>query len=105
MVLPRVCLSPGHVKACLILSMLSARMKQRVFLVYTKPFTMRIGEAVFEQLANVISFPAVDALFPRRIIFSDMGRCLLNRYLWRKIEIDMLYFSSNSLLALYPINV
>ena len=65
MVLPRVCLSPRHVKVSLIWSMPSACMKQRVFLVYTEPSTMRIGEAGFEQFINVISFRATDAIFPR----------------------------------------
>ena len=31
-----------------------------MFLVYTEPSTMRIGEAGFEQLANVVSFCAPD---------------------------------------------
>ena len=38
----------------------SAGMKQRMFLVYTEPSTMRIGEAGFEQLANLVSFRAPD---------------------------------------------
>ena len=51
-----VCLSPRHVKAILIWSISSADMKLRMFLVYTEPSTMRIGDAGFEQLANMISF-------------------------------------------------
>ena len=37
-------------------SIASAGMKLRMFLEYTEPATMRIGEAGFEQLANVVSF-------------------------------------------------
>ena len=54
----------------------SADMKQRVFQVYTEPFTMRIGEAGFEQLANVISFRVADAIFPRRMYFFCHGQML-----------------------------
>ena len=42
-----VCLSPRYVTASLILSITSAGMKLRMFLVYTEPSTMRIGEAGF----------------------------------------------------------
>ena len=34
-------------------------------------------------------------------ILPAAGRCLLNRYLWWKIETGMLYFSPNSQLTLY----
>ena len=34
-----------------------------MFLVYTEPSTMTIGEAGFEQLANVNSFRVADAIF------------------------------------------
>ena len=34
--------------------------------VYTEPSTMRIGEAGFEQLANVVSFRVADTSFPRK---------------------------------------
>ena len=47
-------LSPRYVKATLILSISSAGMKLRMFLVYT----MRIDEAGIEQLTNIISFRA-----------------------------------------------
>ena len=33
-------------------------MKLRLFLVYNEPSTVRIGEAGFEQLANMVSFRA-----------------------------------------------
>ena len=55
-----MCLSPRYVKASLIWSISSAGMKLRMFLVYSEPFTVRIGEAGFEQLANMISFRAPD---------------------------------------------
>ena len=48
----------------------SAGMKQRVFLVYTEPSTVRIGEAGFEQFSNVIRFRIADAIFPQRMISS-----------------------------------
>ena len=35
-------------------------MKLRMLQVYTEPSTMRIGEAAFEQLANMVSFHAPD---------------------------------------------
>ena len=35
-------------------------MKLSMFPVYTEPSTMRIGEAEFEKLANVVSFHAPD---------------------------------------------
>ena len=50
-------------------------------------------------------FCAPDTIFPRKIYFSATGRCCSKRYLWRKIEISMLYFSPNSLLTLHRINV
>ena len=84
-------------------------MKLRMFLVYTEPSTMRIGEAGFEQLANVVSFRARfcarGTIFPQKMYFTATGRCCSKRYLWRKIEISMLYFSPNSLLTLHRINV
>ena len=43
--------------------------------------------------------------FPRKIYFSVTGRCCSKRYLCRKIEISMFYFSPNSLLTLHRINV
>ena len=110
LMLPPVCLSPRYVKASLIWLISSAGMKLRMFLVYTEPSTMRIGEAGFEQLANVVSFRAPDFMpltqfSLEKCIFSATGRCCSKRYLWRKIEISMLYFSPNSLLTLYRINV
>ena len=84
-------------------------MKLRMFLVYTEPSTMRIGEAEFKQLSNMVSFRAPffvpDTVFPRKIYFSATGRCCSKGYLCRKIEISMLYFSPNSLLTLHCINV
>ena len=74
-------------------------MKLRMFLVYTELSTMRIGEAGFEQ-SN-----APDMIFPRKMYFSSTGRCCSKRYLWRKIEMSILYFSPNSLLTLHRINV
>ena len=50
-----MCLSPRYVKTSLISSISSAGMKLTMFLVYTEPSTMRIGEAGFEQLANMVS--------------------------------------------------
>ena len=50
-------------------------------------------------------FCAPDTIFPRKMYFSAIGRCCSKRYLWRKIEISMLYFSPNSLLTLHRINV
>ena len=44
-------------------------MKLRMFLVYTEPSTMRIDEAGFEQLANMVSFRAPDTIFPRKLYF------------------------------------
>ena len=84
-------------------------MKLRMFLVYTEPSTMRIGEAGFEQLAKVVSFRAPDFMpltefSLEKCIFLPQGD-LFKRYLWRKIEISMLYFSPNSLLTLHRINV
>ena len=55
----------------------SAGMKQRVFLVYTEPSTMRNGEAGFEQLANVISVRVANAIFPRRMYFFCHGEMLV----------------------------
>ena len=105
LMLPPVCLSPRYVKGSLIWSISSAGMKLRMFLVYTEPSTMRIGEAGFEQLANVVSFRAPDTIFPRKMYFSATGRCCSKRHLWWNIEISMLYFSPNSLLRLHRINV
>ena len=51
----------------------SAGMKQRVFLVYTEHSTIRIGEAGFKQLANVVSFRVADAIFPRRMYIFCHG--------------------------------
>ena len=44
-------------------SISSAGMKLRMFLVYTEPSTMRIGEAGFEQLANIVNFRTPDFVF------------------------------------------
>ena len=96
LMLPSVCLSPRYVKASLSWSISSAGMKLRMFMKYTEPSTMRIGEAVFEQLANVVSFRVADTIFLEKKYFSATGRCCSKRYLWRKIEISMLYFSPNS---------
>ena len=41
--------------------------KQRMVLVYTEPSTIRIGEAGFEQLANVFSFRVPNAVLPRKM--------------------------------------
>ena len=82
----------------------------RMFLVYTEPSTMRIGEAGFEQLAKMVSFRAPDFVSLtqfslEKMYFSAAGRCYSKRYLCRKVEISMLYFSPNSLLTLHRINV
>ena len=69
MVLPRECLSPRRMKVSLIWSMPSAGMKQRVFLVYTEPSTMRIGEAGFEQFSNFISFSCRWCNIPSEKVF------------------------------------
>ena len=50
-------------------------------------------------------FRAHDTIFPRKMYFSATGRCCSKRYLCRKIEISMLYFSTNSLLTRHRINV
>ena len=48
-------------------------MKLRMFLAYTEPSTMRIGEAGFEQLANFVRFRVADIIFPRKkMYFSAM---------------------------------
>ena len=85
-------------------------MKLRMFLVYTEPSTMRIGEAGFEQSANMVSFRAPDFVpmtqfSLKKMYISATGRCCSKRYLCREIEISMLYFSPNSLLTLHRINV
>ena len=59
---------------------ISASMKLRMFLVYIEPSTMRIGEAGFEQLANVVSFRAPDFVpltqfSLEKMFFSATGRC------------------------------
>ena len=105
LMLPPVCLSPRYVKASLIWSISYAGMKLRMFLVYTEPSTMRIGEAGFEQLANIVSFRVADTIFPRKNVFFCQGRCCSKRYLWRKIDRSLLYFSPNSLLTLHRINI
>ena len=84
LVLPRLCLSPRHVKVRLISSMPSAGMKQQAFLVYTEPSTVRIGEAGFEQFSNVISFRVADAIFPRRMYFFCHGEMLVKSLLMAK---------------------
>ena len=99
-----VCLSPRYVKASLIWSISSAGMKLRMFLIYTEPSTMTIGEAGFEQLANMVRFRAwfrvPDTIFCRKNVFFCH-----KRYLGREIEVSMLYFSPNSLLTLHRIKV
>ena len=106
-----VYLSLRYVKASLIWSISSAGMKLRMFLVYTESSTMRIGEAGFEQLANMVSFRALD--FVPLTQFS-LEKCifLLQRdvvqnvtLICRKIEISLFYFSPNSLLTRHRINV
>ena len=62
----------------------SAGMKQREFLVYTEPSTMRIGEAGFEQLANVISFRVANAIFSLEFIFFCHGEMLVKSLLIAK---------------------
>ena len=80
-------------------------MKLRIFLVYTESSTMRIGEAGFEQLANVVSFRVADTFFPRKkCIFLPRGD-VVKTLLMTKIEISMLYFTPNSLHTLQRINV
>ena len=82
-----------------------------MFLVYTEPSTMKIGEAGFEQLANVVSFRAPDFVSLtqfslEKCIFLPQGEFVQNvTLICRKIEISMLYFSPNSLLTLHRINV
>ena len=44
-----------------------------MFLVYTEPSTVRIGEAGFEQFSNVISFRAADVIFLQMIFFLPRG--------------------------------
>ena len=100
-----MCLSLRYVKASLIWSISSAGMKLRVFLVYTEPSTMRIGEAGFDQISKHGQFScpwfrAPDTIFCRKTYFSATGTLLC-----RKIEISMLYFSPNSLLTLHRTNV
>ena len=54
-------------------------MKLRMFLIYTKPSTMRMGEAGFEQLANVVRFRIADTFFPRKkCIFLSRGDVVQN---------------------------
>ena len=110
LMLPPVCLSPRYVKASLIRSISSAGMKLKMFLVYIEPSTMRIGEAGFEQLANVVSFRASDFVpltqcSLEKCIFLPQGDVVQNATYGEKIEISMLCFSSNSLLTLHCINV
>ena len=64
----------------------SAGKRQPVILVhvYTEPSTMRIGEAGFEQLPNVISFRVADAIFPRRMYFFCHGEMLVKSLLMAK---------------------
>ena len=50
-----------------------------MFLVYTEPSTMRIGEAGFEQkLANMVSFHAPGTIFFRKCIFLPQGDVVQN---------------------------
>ena len=85
LMLPPVCLSPRNVNASLIWTISSAGMKLRMFLVYTEPSTMRISETGFEQLANVVSFRALDFVpltqfSLEKMYFSATGRCCSKRY-------------------------
>ena len=80
-------------------------MKPRMFLVCTEPSTMRIGEAGFEQLANVVSFHAPDTIFPQKMYFFCHREMLFKTLLMAKIEISMFYFPINSLPTLSRINV
>ena len=84
LMLPQVCLSPQYVKTSLIWSISSAGMKLRMFLVYTETSTMRIGEAGFEQLANVVSFRVDDTIFPRKNVFFCHGLMLFKTSLMAK---------------------
>ena len=72
------CTTPGVVKSSACegeFNLINAFccLKQRVFLVYTEPSTVRIGEAEFEQFSNIISFRVADAIFPRRMYFLPRG--------------------------------
>ena len=62
----------------------SASMKQKVFLIYTEPSTMGIGEAGFEHFSNVISFRVTDAIFSRRMYFFCHGEMLVKSLLMPK---------------------
>ena len=89
LMLPPVCLSPRYVKPSLICSISFAGMKLRMFLVYTEPSTMRIGEAGFEQLVNVVSFRARDFVpltqfFPRKNVFFYHREMLFKTLLMAK---------------------
>ena len=85
-------------------------MKLRMFLVYTEPSTMRMGEAGFEQYANMVSFRAPDFVpltqfSLKKMYFSATGRCCPKRYLCRKIQISMIFVSPNSFFTLHRIKV
>ena len=110
LMLPPVCLSPRYVKASLIWSISSIGMKLGMFLVYTEPSTMRIGDAGFDQLANVVSFCDPDFVpltqfSLEKCIFLPHGDVVQNVTYGKKIEISMLYFPPNSLLTRHRINV
>ena len=80
-------------KASLIWSMPSVG----VFLVYTEPSTMRIGEAGFEQFSNVISFRVADAIFPPRMHFFCHGKMLLKTLLMAKKLREVCFISPQTL--------
>ena len=70
-------------------------MKLRMFLVHTEPSTMRIGEAGFEQLANMVSFRAPDFVpltqfSLEKCIFLPQGDVVQNDTYAEKIEISKL---------------
>ena len=79
-----VCLSRQYVKASFIWSISSAGMKLRMFLVYTEPSTMRIGEARIGQLANVFSFRVADTTFPGKNVFFCHEEMLFKTLLMAK---------------------
>ena len=74
-----------------------------MFLVDPEFLGREICEEIFEQLASVINFRVCGEKSVENCRISVARGCFIKYYLWRKIEVDKLHFSTNSWLKTHSI--
>ena len=96
---PCVCLAPFLYISVEFHYFLLLVFKQRIFLVDPELLGWEICAERFEDLASVINFRVCGGKSVEKCRISVARGCFIEYYLWRKIEVDTLYFSANSWLT------